>query len=182
MAATTAQYASAAADQVALLRSSDFAQVAAKARAMKLTVKPESKPMEHPVEDGSVITDHRVLLPVDIDLSMVLAGEDYRDTYQELKTLFTDGELLIVQSKVDNFPDMIIAAIPHEESPDMTDAVPVAVKLRQVKTVKASYGSLPPRAVARRADASAEKRGEVSGSDASADQKQRSSVLASVLK
>lgn len=170
MAATDAQYPSAAADQVALLKASGFTQVASKARPMKATVKETAKAMEHPVEDGATITDHRIIQPVEIDLSLILSGADYRDTYQELKTLFTDAELLIVQTRTDNYADMIITDLPHDETPDMTDAVAVALRLRQVKTVKAVYGSLPPRAVSRPADASTTKRGEVSPQTATSEQ------------
>lgn len=179
MAATDARTRSAAVDVVALLRKSDFQQVAEKARAMKATVRETSKVMEHPVEDGTTITDHRVIMPVEIDLSVMLADEDFRGTYQALKTLFTSAELLIVQTVTDNYADMMIVEMPHEETTEMVGAVPVAVKLKEVKTAKAQYGSLPPRAVARKSDSSTTKRGEVSGQEASPEQKKQAKSIAS---
>lgn len=171
MAATDTRTRTAAADVVALLRKSDFQQVAEKARAMKATVRETAKAMEHPVEDGTTITDHRVILPVEIDLSVMLADADYRATYQALKTLFTSAELLIVQTATDSYPDMMIVEMPHEETTDMVEAVPVALKMKQVKTVKAQYGTLPPRAVAKKSDASTVKHGEVATKEATPQQK-----------
>lgn len=179
MAATDARFPSAATDTVALLRKTNFQQVAVKARAMKASVHETSKTMVHPVEDGTEITDHRVIDPVEIELSVLVAGTDYRDTYQQVRTLFQQAELLVVQTRTGSYPDMLIADMPHEEGPDMMDAVPIALRLREVKTVKASYGTLPPRAVARPADASTVKRGEVSAQDAAPQQKtQAQSVVA----
>jgi len=148
---------------------------------MKATVRETSKAMEHPVEDGTTITDHRVILPVEIDLPLMLATEDFRATFSALKTLFNSAELLIVQTTVDSYADMMITDMPHEESPDMVGAVPVALKLKEVKTVKAQYGTLPPRAVAKKSDASTVKHGEVTGKDAGDGQKKQSkSVLTGV--
>lgn len=162
MAATDSNYRSAATDVTALLKQSDFSQVVQKARAMKLSLREDSKVMEHPVEDGTTITDHRVILPVEGDLSVIIAGSDYRSTYQSLRALFLSGELLILQTQVASHQNMLIVSMPREESPDMQGAIPIALRVKEVKTVKASYGTLPPRAVANKADASTVKKGDTS--------------------
>ncbi len=32
--------------------------------------------MEHPVESGIIITDHRIILPVEIELSLILTSSN----------------------------------------------------------------------------------------------------------
>ena len=173
MAATDPNIRSAATDTVALLRKSDFMQVVPKARAIRAVIRETAKAMEHPVEDGTTITDHRIIQPVEVELSVILAGEDYRQTYQDLKTLFRTAELLIVQTATDSYQNMLITDMPHDETADMVGAVAVALKLREVKTVKAAYGTLPPRAVQRPIDSSTVKRGEVQTKEATPEQKKQ---------
>ena len=153
------QTATNAQDVTAVLNAS-FEQVFPKARAMKLTVSPASKAMEHPLETGAVITDHRILLPVMADLSLVLATEDYRAVYQQIRDLFRRGELLTVQTRVDSFASMLIEKMPHEESGDMVDGVMVALTLKEAKFVTPQFSTLPPKKVERKKDADTVQRGQ----------------------
>lgn len=150
MIATNAQ------DVVAVLNSS-FAQVFGNARALKVAIGRASKAMEHPLETGATVTDHRVLLPVTAELSMVLSTEDYRATYQQIKELYTRGELLTVQTRVDSFTSMLIEKMPHEETPDMVDGVAVALSLKEAKFVTAQFSPLK---VAKPKDSNTVKRGQ----------------------
>lgn len=128
-------------DVVAVL-DSNFKQVFQKARAIKATVIRASKAMEHPIETGATITDHRIILPVGIELSLVLATKDYRAVYQQVRDLFTNGDLLTVQTRVDSFPSMLIEKMPHDETPEMFDAVAVALSLKEAKFVQPQFSSL----------------------------------------
>lgn len=118
---------------------SGFDQVFREARPMAATVKEEAKLMEHPTERGVVITDHMVVMPVEIELVMTLTAESYRDTYQEIKNLFLAGEMLTVQTKTGTYENQIIAALPHEESPDVFDTIDLTLKLKEVKVVQAEF-------------------------------------------
>lgn len=111
---------------------SDFVQVFPRARPLKAVVKEDSKVMEHPVENGATITDHRIILPVEIELSLILQAADYRDTYYQIKHLFLDATLLIVQTKTDSYVNQLISSLPHEEDPALYDAIAVSLKLKQV--------------------------------------------------
>ena len=77
-------------DVVAVLNA-NLQQVFQKARAIKATIMRASKAMEHPLETGATITDHRIILPVNIELSMVLSSGDYRTVYQQVRDLFHKG-------------------------------------------------------------------------------------------
>lgn len=118
-------------DQVAVY-DQGFTQVFPKARSMKATVKPDKKPMEHPLENGSTTTDHVIILPVEIELSMILLSEDYRDTYNNILQYYNNSTLLIVQTKASTYFNQFIVSIPHEEDPAQYSQISIAIKLKEV--------------------------------------------------
>lgn len=135
MIATNAQ------DVVAVLKS-DFSQVFEKARAIKATVMRSAKVMEHPLETGSSIVDHRIVLPTTIELALILSSEDYRAVYQQVADLFKRGELLTVQTRVESFASMLIEKMPHDETPEMLDGVALALTLKEAQFVQPQFSQL----------------------------------------
>lgn len=121
----------------------DYTQVFKKARAIKAVVKEEAKVMEHPVESGAIITDHRVILPVEIDLSLILQSVDYAAVYRQIKSYYLQGTLLIIQTKSGVYENQLITSMPHEEDPEQYDALTVALSLKQVQFVTPQYGVNP---------------------------------------
>lgn len=142
---------------------SDFNQLFPEGRPIKASVKESAKGMEHPIEDGSTITDHRIINQTEIELTLMLVGEEYPDTYGRIKSLFLGTELLIVQTKTGSYPNMMIVEMPHDETTDVFDGVPMALKLREVQLVTAQFQALPPAAVQSPRNASTVKRGEQTG-------------------
>jgi hypothetical protein len=127
-------------DQVQVL-DQDFNQVFPLARALKAVVKEEAKVMEHPLETGATITDHRIILPVEIELSFILPPGSYQDTYRQIRQFYLNATLLIVQTKSGVYYDQLIASMPHEENPDQYDALTLALTLKQAQfaTTKVDY-------------------------------------------
>jgi len=128
-------------DVVAVLKS-DFSQVFQKARAIKATIMRTSKAMEHPLETGASIVDHRIVLPTTIELSLILSSEDYRAVYQQVTDLFKRGELLTVQTRVESFGSMLIEKMPHDETPEMLDGVALALSLKEAQFVQPQFSTL----------------------------------------
>lgn len=139
---------------------SNFRQVFPEARTLKATVKEEAKVMEHPLEDGSSIVDHKIILPIEVDLSVIIQSADFRSVYDQIKRYYLGAELLSVQTRTGVYNSMVIQSMPHDESPDMLDTVAIALKLKEVKLVTAQFGTLPPRKVAKPESSSTVKRGE----------------------
>ena len=166
-------------DVVAVLDGS-FKQVFQKARAIKATILRGSKAMEHPLETGATITDHRIILPVVIDLSLILSTADYRAVYQQVRELFNRGQLLTVQTRVDSFPSMLIEKMPHEETPEMVDGVSVALSLKEALFVQPQFSALTVAKVAQPKDASTVKKGQQQPTESPPARK--SSVLGSFFK
>lgn len=160
-------------DVVAVLRP-DLTQVFERARAIKANIDRSSKAMEHPVETGATITDHRIVLPVNIELSLLLVSADYKVVYQQIRDLFTAGELLTVQTRADSFPDMLIEKMPHDESVDVYDGVALALTLKQAQFVQPQFSSFR---VAQPKDSNTVPRGQQEGTTST----RRSSILAGAL-
>lgn len=172
---------SSSADAVAVFDDS-FNQVFEQANSMKVNVIETSKVMEHPVEDGTTITDHRVLMPDEIELSLILSGSNFRSVYQQIKQIYRAGTLLTVQTKTDTYSNMIISDMPHDESGDMFDAVLIAVRMKQVLFVTAQFGTLPQSKVANKSQSSTVKKGQQQSTAATPEQTARGSLLYRIFK
>jgi hypothetical protein len=129
-------------DQVAVF-TQDFNQVFRTARKLKAVVKEASKIMEQPIETGAVIVDHRILLPTEITLSLVLNSADYPDVYKTIQQLYLNATLLIVQTKAGIYVNQLIQTIPHEEDPSQYNAITIELNLKQVLYVTPQYNVTP---------------------------------------
>ena len=110
----------------------DFNQVFPQARILKPVVKPSAKGMEQPLESGRTVTDHVIIKPLEIELTMIIAGhENITNTYQSIYDYFNNHTLLTVQTKTTNYSNMYIIEMPHEESPDQYDAVSMVLSFKQ---------------------------------------------------
>lgn len=146
----------------------NFQQVFATARPIKASVKEDSKLMEHPVETGATITDFSIILPVEIELSIIAAGVDeYRAVYGRIRQAFKNRDLFTVQTFTGLYQNQLIQAMPHEEDPALADAIAIALKLKEVQIVEAQYLSLPASKVRNPANASTVDKGQQQPAEAS---------------
>jgi hypothetical protein len=129
-------------DQVAVF-TQDFTQVFKDARALKAVIKEQAKVMEHPVESGAIITDHRIILPVEVELSMILTPSTYKDVYKEIRQYYLNGTLLVVQTRAGIYQNQLIASMPHEEDSELYDTITIALSLKEVLFATAQYGVVP---------------------------------------
>lgn len=133
-----------AVDVVAIL--DGFNQVLQDARPVRATIRQASRLLDHPIETGQVITDYSIILPVEIDLSVIVQSVNYRSVGQKIIQLFQTKTILTVQLKEGNFINMVIGDIPREETPQRFDAFSMVIKLRQVLNVVAAppFNALDP--------------------------------------
>lgn len=127
-----------AADRVGIYDQS-YTQLFRQARPIKVTVKETAKVMEHPIETGATITDHRVIEPVEIEMSLVIATEDFQDVYRSIRQYFLNGTLLVIQTKSGTYDNQLIAAMPHEEDNTMYDGITLAISFKQALFVTPQY-------------------------------------------
>lgn len=120
-----------------------FNQVFQNARPMKCTVRPTSKIMEHPLETGQIISDYKIILPVEITIPFVVNSIYYRDIYAQITNLFSISELLIVQTRASVYSNMVITELPDEERPDMFDVIMIELHMKQVLLVQTTSNFAP---------------------------------------
>jgi hypothetical protein len=121
----------------------DYNQLFPNVIAMKAQIKETSKAMVHPLETGEEATDHIITNPVEIDLDIFLPSAFYKDTYNSIKQIYTENKLLIVQTRVTTFKNLIITDMPHQEDAKMIDSIIINLKFKEVLFVESQFGSLP---------------------------------------
>lgn len=121
-------------DRVAVLNSG-FQQVFPDARPISCRVNESSRLFDHTIETGQIITDYAILNPIEIEIVMVVQEASYRSTYQQIRSLYVSKQLLTVQTNTSNYQNMVIGDMPHEERPDLFDALPITLRFRQVQIV-----------------------------------------------
>jgi len=133
----------AAQDVVGVFEQSSFNQIFDKARPIKAKINEIDSVMSHPMEDGSTITDFKIELPIEIELSMLLTSDDYKSVYQTIKNHRKKSTILVVQTRSDTYRNMIISAMPHDEDADVFDSLTMAIKLTEVKFATFTTGKAP---------------------------------------
>ena len=118
------------------------------ARPMQATVSETGRLMSHPLEDGSVITDHRIIFPTVITLSIIIDprlftfrpiaqefgfGVTYRETYQAIFNDFEASTQFQIQTKSRTYDNMYLQNIPHEEDPRQFDTITMILEFSEAK-------------------------------------------------
>lgn len=151
----------------------DFNQIFSDARPVKAVIKEDSSLMEHPLEKGALTTDHRIILPVEIELFVLLTPSTFKATYDLIKQYFLKGTLLKVQTKTGVYDNQLIKAMPHEEDPEIFDTVILSIALKEVLFTTPQFGIVPRRAT----QGSTVSRGNLQPKAATAEQTDEASKL-----
>lgn len=130
------------ADTVAVY-DSNYSQVFRKARPLKVEVNEDSKIFQHPLEDGTEIFDHRIVLPIEIELSLILTSFDYQNVYEEIKQIFIDADLLIISTRSATYENQIIQSMPHTETSDVYNGLIMTLKTKQADFVTSETSVAP---------------------------------------
>lgn len=123
-----------ASDAVAVF-DGNFNQLFMDARPIRARVGEDSTLFDHTIESGEIITDYSIILPIEIELSLIVEAESYRDMYQEIRDVYTNKTLVTVVTRTATYPDMVLGSMPHDEKPDMYDALPITLHFRQAQLV-----------------------------------------------
>lgn len=110
----------------------DFTQVFIDAKPMVADARPRSQLMDQPIEIGTLVTDHAIFLPTEIELSLFLTAASIKNTYSQIVQLYQNRTYLLVQLKTAVYENFIISELPHREEPDYFTTVIMALRLRQV--------------------------------------------------
>jgi len=125
-------------DVTGIFDATTFDQLFVNARPLKASVREVSSVMSHPVEDGTVNSDHKIDEPLSIEMTMLLTSSDFNSVYSAISSVRKEATNLIVQTRVSSFSNMIIKSMPHEETADVQEGVTMVLSLEQVTVVSAT--------------------------------------------
>jgi len=130
-------------DVVGIYDGDTLTQLFTDARPMRGDIRKLARVMSRPVETGVTLSDHRISLPIQIELPLVIPSAAYSSTYQQLTQAWNNATKLTVQTKAGVFPNMIIEALPHREDPEMFDSIMLNLRLIEVQFVAPSSIAQP---------------------------------------
>ena len=152
-------------------------QVFANARPMRVQASEPLEFMVHPLSNGSNVTDHSIVRPVELSIVFILQPEDYRTTYFLMRQAARLRLRFSIQTKATTYTSMFISDLPHEEDPALFDTIRMVVQFREVQFFSAQVQELSSSEVTDAQDASTIDRGEQQGVIPSADQSNSGSRL-----
>lgn len=135
MASVNSTSPSATADLVAIF-DENFKQLFEGALPMTVQVIERANLAEHPLERGTIIADHIIFLPTEIDVNIVMPEETYRQAMSELNDAYYDvAGPFTVQTRAITYVGMYIVGLPHEEKPEHIDAIFATIKFKQARII-----------------------------------------------
>lgn len=134
---------------------------------MYAEVKESSRVMEHPLENGSVVADHQVQMPVEIRLQIVMPYYLYDDIVEDLRRLKQNGTLVSVHCRGGVYTDMVFVDIPHNERAENVSRLSFDCTLRQAMLVSGEEVTLTEADVQQPANSSTVKSGLKQGKEKS---------------
>lgn len=94
---------------------------------------------EHPVEDGTVITDTSIINPITVKLSISMPTAFYTRIYQQIFKAYTDKTKIMMKTKFGMIRNLVISAMPFVLDVGTVDRPTIELELHQIIEVKASY-------------------------------------------
>jgi hypothetical protein len=107
-------------------------RVFAEAKIISIAIKPSSKLMEHPLESGALQSDHKVINPIEIEIKFIVPRNRYQNVVPLLRQTFIESRFLTIQTRHVIFNNMVITELPWEETAQMSDAIAVSIKFKEV--------------------------------------------------
>ncbi len=135
-------------------------QLFSTAQLLKASVSPSNTFAQHPVEDGTVVSDNKIINQVRISIPMVLDSNDYKDVYKAIQDTSNNAVKLSIQTRVATFNKMYIESFPSEESAAMFDTVSMTVNFIEQITGTIVTKKLVSSDVLNQSDVDTEDRGE----------------------
>ena len=92
----------------------------------------DCKLTEHPLENGQVLADNKVILPTEINVQITLPAQDYKDKLATLKKYKDENKMIYIETKFGSYPNMQIVSIPCSMNINNINRLTFNVKFREV--------------------------------------------------
>ena len=99
---------------------------------MSAEVVEDCKLSEHPLEDGKISVDNKVILPTEINVQVTLSAQDYQDKLALLKKYKNENQMIYVETKFGSYPNMQIVNMPCSMNINNINRLTFTIKLREV--------------------------------------------------
>ena len=136
-------YTSSLAVDVIRISSMEGRQLFTLARPIKAGVNLDSELFEHPLETGNKITDFKIDKPTVVQLALLVPSDAYTSVYNEIRQAKVAGTEMVVQTRSGSYANLVIQAMPHEESPETGEQLVMSLTLREVQWFNANVETLP---------------------------------------
>lgn len=108
---------------------------------MKFSTKRGSTLCDHPIEDGSLVTDHKIILPREFTLTVAMPEFGGADIIATLERYFEDSEKIMVECATGIYPNMILTDIPTSITPNNLSRPLYDLSFREILIVGAQMMS-----------------------------------------
>lgn len=102
----------------------------------------DKKTMEHPKEDGTVITDHVIDDPSKCNVKLLIYDDD-AETLNELMDYYRNSTVLTVKIKNEIFSNLIINSKPLSADSDHYNATVYNISFKEVQEAITQYVEMP---------------------------------------
>lgn len=99
---------------------------------MSAEIVENSRLTEHPLENGQVLADNKVILPTEINIQITLQSIDYKDVIAKIRDYKDNRQMLRVETKFAIYKNMQIVSIPCNLNANNVSRITFNVKLREV--------------------------------------------------
>jgi phage-related protein len=110
-------------------------QVFKKARPINGSIKSDSKLMEHPLENGASVIDHKILNPIEIELRFIVSGFDFQDVYEEIRQIYESSDILTITTKASIYESHIVKSMPHVEVSEIHNGIELTFTTLQARFI-----------------------------------------------
>lgn len=111
----------------------DGNQLFSSGRPLRMEVKRPSKTFTHPLEDNTNLTDFKIIEQIQIEISLLLQGDEGVNTYAQIEAAYLENTILEVRGKFKNYKNMIISDMPHDELPEGFDSIILPLGLTELQ-------------------------------------------------
>lgn len=131
----------------------EIKEVLTKLEVSRISTEDQLKIFEHPIETGTVITDHIILEPRQINIQAYISIYD-SETLTELEQLYLSGTKLTVRAENKIIKNALIKSKPKEINSDVFDKTLYSITFREAEEKEPVYVAMPPKKVINKKTAS----------------------------
>lgn len=129
---------------------------------MGLTTNRTATVMQHPLETGASVMDHRILDPTELTMRVIATKNDYRNVYASIQSYHRNSMLVKIHTRTRVNRNMCIVAFPDEQDPELFDAISMEITFREMAFVTPSQGTMTEENTREKADSNTVQQGQKS--------------------